>query len=52
MTKQQIIATLIVSLVGGWRIYPRGTGVRFKHDGNSRGCRTLCVFLFCKGCGF
>jgi hypothetical protein len=37
---------------GGWPIVPRGTSVLFRHNFNSRGCRTLCVFPFCKGCGF
>ena len=39
-------------VLGGWPTVPRGTGVQFHHDSNSRGCRTLCVFLFCKACGF
>jgi len=33
-------------------VHPRGTGVQSQHDSSSRGCRILCVSLFCKGYGF
>jgi hypothetical protein len=36
---------------GGRPIFPRGTNVQLRHNFNSRGCRTICVFLFCKGSG-